>query len=420
MFSFQSRIHIYRPSFFYIKFLLHLIFSKFFNTLSERKKLSEKISKRFNNSNVHLVGQCREGIYYAVKFAIITTKKKEVIISPFTLYHVINMIIMAGGTPVFIDLKKDEFQHNYNDIKKKINDKTSCIILTHLFDIHYEIQKVKALTRKKNIFLIEDCAVSNGTKNSNDLEGGTFGDISVLSFQAMKNVQSLLGGAIITDNKKFSKWISNKLSNLDEIGILQIIKKLIFIYLIDFFTRTKFINYIFFQFLKIAYAKNIDFILKQIRADHVVTDNLSHKSYQFKRMTNTQAKFINQSLDNIVQDNYARLKRAKIYQNHLSKINGLKLLSNQNFDNRNHLEFPIITNKKNELFDFLLKKNIDVRKFYYRDLSSIDCYKHINSNMRMSKRMEQKIITLPCYPKYKISNVYRNINAIKIFFSKSQ
>ena len=68
----------------------------------------------------------------------------------------------------------------------------------------------------------------------------------------MKNVQSLLGGVIISNNKNFAFWIESELSKLKEITFYKIFTKLIFVFLVDFFTRTKVVNFIFFQLLKIC------------------------------------------------------------------------------------------------------------------------------------------------------------------------
>ena len=62
MISFQSRIHIYRINFFYVKFLYKLIISKLFKINSDLINLENILKNRFESKNAHLVGQCK-GIY---------------------------------------------------------------------------------------------------------------------------------------------------------------------------------------------------------------------------------------------------------------------------------------------------------------------------------------------------------------------
>ena len=391
--------------------------SKLFKINSDISALEDTLKNRFKSKNVHLVGQCREGIYFAVKYSIFKTNKREVVVSSYTLYHVINMIITAGGIPIFVDLEKKTLHNNYKDILKAVNDNTACVILTHLFDVNKEITKIKNYLTSKNIFLIEDCAVGHGIKNNKNIEVGQFGDFGVLSFQAMKNVQSLMGGAIITNNDDFSKWMKIRLKKLDLISSKTILNKLFFVFCVDFLTRVKFVNFIFFQILKLAYKNNINFILKLIRADHLPNLDLKYPLYYLKKMTNVQAEFINIGLKRMECDSQERLEKAKIYYNNFKEYDDVIILSNENFNNTNHLEFPIICNHKDELFNYLLKKNIDVRKFYYRNLGSLDCYKNFKKTCKNAEEIESKILTLPCYPKYSLKNIHKNISAIKEFYN---
>ena len=91
--NFQSRIQIYKSSGFFLNFLKLIIFN--FSNNKYELKIQKKINKIFNKKNIYFVSQCRQGIYYAVKYAIEKKGKKEVLVSPYTLYHVINMIICA-------------------------------------------------------------------------------------------------------------------------------------------------------------------------------------------------------------------------------------------------------------------------------------------------------------------------------------
>ena len=78
--------------------------------------------------------------------------------------------------------------------------------------INADIDKIKAFTKEKNILLIEDCAISFGTKNNNQLIG-TIGDISFFSFGVFKFISSLNGGMILTKNKNLFNKILDEHKN---------------------------------------------------------------------------------------------------------------------------------------------------------------------------------------------------------------
>ena len=253
-------------------------------------------------------------------------------------------------------------------------------------------------------------------KNSNGIHAGKFGDVGVFSFQAMKNIQCLMGGAIISRNLEFSAWLNKEQLSLKEISLLRVLNKLLYIFFVDFLTKVKFVNFIFFQIIKISYKNNINFILKLIRADHLPVLNNNYLENFSKLMTNAQAGIINLSLKNLDLQTEIRKKKAFTYYKHLKNCNGITMLPNKNFNNRNHLEFPIICENKEKLFNYLIKKNIDVRKYYYRDLSSLKCYKEYGRKCLNSLEMENKILTLPCYPEYSENNIHKIINAIQLFY----
>ena len=89
----------------------------------------------------------------------------------------------------FCDIDK---KTNFIDLKKLrllISNKTKAIVLTNMFNDFEQALKLKALTRKKNILLIEDNAIyfDNFKKKGNKkIYSGSIGDFSLYSFNIMK------------------------------------------------------------------------------------------------------------------------------------------------------------------------------------------------------------------------------------------
>ena len=76
--------------------------------LIEEKNLDTLLIKKFKvlfglNKKIRLVGRARSGIYLAVKILISRSKKKTVLLSPFTIPEIVDLVIYAGGRPLFID-----------------------------------------------------------------------------------------------------------------------------------------------------------------------------------------------------------------------------------------------------------------------------------------------------------------------------
>tara|TARA_X000000950_G_C13876926_1_gene645239 strand:- start:489 stop:1796 length:1308 start_codon:yes stop_codon:yes gene_type:complete len=409
--SYQSRIHIRRESFFFTRFFWGILSDLLRKRLDYKKKVKRLLGLHFDCSKIELVGQCRDGVFLSVKYAVDILKKKEVLISPYTLYQVVNMIILAGGKPVFVDLKEDSLEIDINSLRSKKTDETGCIILTHLTKVPIDILKIKSFAKKNNILLIEDCAVAFGKENV-----GSYGDLVLLSFQAMKNIQSIVGGAIICKDRDFYAWLKKEMGKHSTLSSVFLYKKLAFIWAVTILTETPFIKFLFFQILKMAYRNNIKIILKIIRADHEPKISWSMPKNSIKKMANIQAKFIEEGLLSYAHDVKFRAERTKIYFDKLRQIKHIKLLGFDCYHQDNHLEFQVLCERRNELFDYLLQKNIDVRKFYYRDISQVNEYEGFGKDCLNCSKVEDTILTLPCYAGYSLTNVKNTIDAIDEFY----
>ena len=85
-------------------------------------------------------------------------------------------------------------------VLKKISKKTSAIIITHIYGLPVDLQKIMNVAKKKNIKIIEDAAEVIGLKYKNRM-CGSFGDVSTFSFYANKHITTGEGGMIVTNKK---------------------------------------------------------------------------------------------------------------------------------------------------------------------------------------------------------------------------
>ncbi len=139
-------------------------------------------------------------------------KGDEVIIPNFTIISNALAVIKVGATPKFIDCQMDDWNMNYDEIKKKITKKTKVIIATHIYNFPCEIEKIKKLCKRKKLYLIEDAAEVLGL-DFKKKKCGSFGDISTFSFYSNKQITTGEGGMISTNNKKLYEKCKN-LKNL--------------------------------------------------------------------------------------------------------------------------------------------------------------------------------------------------------------
>ena len=129
----------------------------------------------------------------------------EVICQSMTFSASANPIVYQGATPIFIDSELDTWNLCPNALETAIKDRISkgkkpkAIIAVHLYGMPYKIDEVRSIANKYEIPILEDSAEALGS-TYNGQKCGTFGDISVLSFNGNKIITTSGGGAIVTKN----------------------------------------------------------------------------------------------------------------------------------------------------------------------------------------------------------------------------
>ncbi len=154
----------------------------------------------------------------------------EVIVPTLTFIAAVNPVRYMGAVPVFMDcdetfcMDPDKLQKfceeecsfdNNQLINKKTGHRISALILVHIFGNLARITKIKEITDKYNLRLLEDATEALGSFYSKgEYEGsfaGTIGDMGVYSFNANKIISTGGGGMIVSGNKEYldqSRYLS--------------------------------------------------------------------------------------------------------------------------------------------------------------------------------------------------------------------
>jgi UDP-2-acetamido-2-deoxy-ribo-hexuluronate aminotransferase len=136
----------------------------------------------------------------------------EVITASFTYVATAEVIGLLGLTPVLVDVHPDTFDLDLDAMERNITPKTKAIVPVHLFGQCANMERIMAIAKKHNLYVIEDVAqaigadyiFSNGTK----AKAGTVGTIGCTSFFPSKNLGCYGdGGALYTNDDALAKKI---------------------------------------------------------------------------------------------------------------------------------------------------------------------------------------------------------------------
>lgn len=383
------------------------------------KILTSKLRAFYPDSNIFFFNHGRSGFFKLLKYFDKRSKKK-VLINSLTLFEMINMIIYAEYEPVFVDNKKDSFETNTIDLIDKYQDEIGFVVITHLNGLNNEIFKVKKKIDEINknrdlpnkIFLVEDTAVSFGAKDK-DIFCGYIGDFSILSFNIMKNITSLTGGALI-DNLKVINF-ENIDKSLKQVSIIDNLKKILFVFLLQFL-NSRLIFPFFFIIVKFAFKKNIVLFLRKYRTDFQTYLLKKIPPDFLKGLSNFQLFLLTEQLENVELNNSIRTENASYLYKHLKNNKDL-IFPQSEFDMRNiYIDFPILCKNK-EYKDHIFKKSfenfVDIKNYYYKSCDTQNVYsKYHKLDCKNANFISENILMLPVNKNQNLKDLDR---IIKLF-----
>ncbi len=136
----------------------------------------------------------------------------EVITANFTYVATAEVIGLLGLSPVLVEVNQDTFNIDIDSIERNITSKTKAIVPVHLFGQCADMERIMAIAKKHNLYVIEDTAQAIGADYSfsdgRNFKAGTIGTIGCTSFFPSKNLGCFGdGGAIFTNNDELAKKI---------------------------------------------------------------------------------------------------------------------------------------------------------------------------------------------------------------------
>ena len=184
--------------------------SEFING-SAVKKFSASLSEYLGTKHVIPCGNGTDALQIAL-MAIGCEPGDEIITIPFTFVATVEVVALLHLKPVFVDVDPDTFNIVVSKIEEKITPRTKAIIPVHLFGQVADMEKIMAIAKKHNLYVIEDNAQAIGAdytfSNGAIKKSGTVGHISTTSFYPTKNLGAYGdGGALITNDDDLAKKI---------------------------------------------------------------------------------------------------------------------------------------------------------------------------------------------------------------------
>ena len=275
----------------------------------------------------------------------------EVVTTPFTFISTTHAIIRNGLSPVFCDIKMNDFTIDETKIEKLITKNTVAIIPVHVYGNICNVEEIEHIAAKHGLPVIYDAAHAFGVKYKG-VGIGNYGNASIFSFHATKVFHSIEGGAVSSNISD----LTEKLYNLKNFGIRS-------------------------EETVVSIGANAK--MNEFQAIMGLCNLKYTKSYQEARK--------------IIHNEYFDL---------LSETKGIRLL---NFDERieqNYAYFPIIIEKeklgksRDDIYNDLKNYNIFTRKYFFPLTSDQVCFgdKYARNDLEIARYCSENVLLLPIYP----------------------
>lgn len=274
----------------------------------------------------------------------------EVITTPFTFASTTHAIIRNNLTPVFADIRRDDFTLDPKSVEKLIGERTVAIMPVHVYGNICQVEEFERLGQKYSLKVIYDAAHSFG-EAYHGKNIASFGDVSCFSFHATKVFNSIEGGAACFRDAS----LAQSLYRLKNFGIKD--------------------------------EETVDGIGANAKLNEFCAAmglcNLRHLDEEIAK----------------------RRLIVEHYRKRFSKVAGLCMCPVQEGVKQNYSYFPLLADEKafgstrDEICAALKEQGIFARKYFYPLTSAFDCFKgRFDTNATpIAKYVSERILTLPLF-----------------------
>ncbi|MBL7001144.1 MAG: DegT/DnrJ/EryC1/StrS family aminotransferase [Nitrosopumilus sp.] len=308
----------------------------------------EKSVSSFVKSKYTIAVNSGTAALQAALYTLNLKKGDEVLIPSFTFVATANAIVSTGAKPVFVDILKENYTIDPDDLQKKITKKTRAIIPVHLYGNVANVERLSEIAKKYNLPIIEDSAQSLGSTYKRK-HTGTFFEMGCFSMYPAKVMTSGEGGFVVTNNKKFR----DKLLMLRNHGMIHGYDTRIF---------------------------GLNLRLPEISA--------AIATIQIKKLPN----FLK-----------SRKKNAELLSKLISDLK-IKLPQQRKNENVNWYLYTIATKKRDKLLKKLNEKGIGAVSYYPTPVHKTSFYK-LKTKLAVTDWAASHVISLPIHPKVTQKNI---------------
>lgn len=274
-------------------------------------RLEEEICRRFQVAAAACVPMARTGLWLALLEMI--RPGQTVVMSPLTIIDVVNMVLLAGGIPVFADIRKTSCVMDPAKAESLIDGRTGAVLITHLHGETAGAFVFREICRRHSVFLIEDTAQAFGA-SENGRRLGTIGDLGIYSFGFYKNVNAWRGGMVVSQDPDLIGRIRSRIDSLRQLPGRDLLGIALGGMLTDVATWPPIFSRLVYPLLRYSHINGIRAVIRHLDPEHRATRLNSVPAEYLYRMTEAQAQMALAQMESVDAASQARIGNAALYE----------------------------------------------------------------------------------------------------------
>jgi len=174
-----------------------------------RARMFETAFAAFLAKNAHAttVSSCTAGLHLAYMHLGLGPGD-EVIVPAQTHVATAHAVEITGAKPVFVDCERSTGNIDASAIEDAVSSRTKAISVVHYLGLPADMNEINLLARKRNLFVVEDCALAVGS-SVDGVACGLLGDVGSFSFYPVKHMTTAEGGMVVSRHREVVDSIAN-------------------------------------------------------------------------------------------------------------------------------------------------------------------------------------------------------------------
>jgi dTDP-4-amino-4,6-dideoxygalactose transaminase len=379
------------------------------------RELEEAIEKRQGIAHALCIAKARVGIYVTIR-ALIRPGQK-VVLSPYTISDVINMVICAGGIPVFADLERETCNVDPADVARLVDGDTGAVMVTHLHGLACDMDRITAICREHRVPLVEDAAQAFGARFRGQ-PVGSFGDAGIYSFGMYKNVNAFFGGMVVTPRGDLAARLRSEVDDFPPQELGYYLTKVASGVFSDVATWPPLFKSLTYRIFRFGFLNEVAMLNNQVTVDAHPTIKRELPESYLRRLTPMQARLILDQLERVDDHIRVRVRAAKRYHEGLSDLSEVLLPPLRSDFSHMYTYFPIQVKDRAGFLRQMMREYRDMAAQHLHNCADLPCFEEFHRDCPNARETARSVVLLPTYPRYGDADIDRNIATIRRYFAR--